>query len=157
MYRAFPEVDNWPNSWKLHNAYVKHMNAYSLPTIPVICMCNFFTVKGVILISVSYFVHQATSKTSEQLVRIFNWQQIFFWLNVREAVTLIGAIGREYSLFSLVNTMFICHNRLYPQLMGYRKWFLHKFERKVAYRIVALRVETMRHITSEPIKKSRAG
>ena len=53
------------------------VRACTRPTIPANCKRNFFSVNAVILTYGLHFVHQATSKTSEQLLKSFNWPQIF--------------------------------------------------------------------------------
>ena len=55
---------------QLEVACGKRLSAYTLPTIPEICKRIFFSVKVIILTSLRDFVHQATSKASEQLARM---------------------------------------------------------------------------------------
>ena len=62
------------------------------------------------------------SNTSEQLASSFNWSEIFFWPNLKEAVILIRAIRER--ILNLLNTMFNCRNMPYPQLIGCRKRLL---------------------------------
>ena len=78
----------------------KRVRAYTLQAIPPICKRDFFSVKVVILTCLWHFVYQATSKKIEQLSRSFNWLQIFFWPNVKEAVILIHAIDHSRSLLA---------------------------------------------------------
>ena len=112
------------SNWK------RRVSAYTLPTIPAIYERNFFPVEAVILTSLWNFVHQATSKTSVQLIKSFNWLQIFFWTNFNEAVILIRATRER--IFNPLNTMFSCRNRPFPQLIACRKWLLQKLARKFA-------------------------
>ena len=97
---------------------------YTVSTISAICKCNFFSIKAVILTSFSYFVPQASSKTSEKLVTSFILQQIFFWIIVKEAVILI--LETRKRIFSLLNTMFSCCYRSFPKLIGCHKQLLAK-------------------------------
>ena len=136
-------------------ACAKRVSAYTLPTIPAICKCNFFFDKPVILNFLWHFAHQVTSKTFEQLTKSFNWPKIFFWRNVKEAVILIRTT--QEIIFSQLNTMFSNHYRSFLQLIGCRKWLLHKTCTKVAWCIVALIVVTLRHNSSKPINNSWAG
>ena len=91
-------------------------SAFTLPTIPAVCERNFFSDEAVIFAFLWNFVHQATSKTSEQLARSFNLPQIFYRPNVKEAVILIRATQER--IVSLLNTMFSCHNIPFLQLIG---------------------------------------
>ena len=70
------------------------------------------------------------SKTSKQMTRSFNWPQIFFWPNVKDAVILIRATRDR--IFSLLKTMFSCRNITFPQLIGCRRRLLQKLARKIA-------------------------
>ena len=114
---------------QLEVACARRMSAYTQPTIPAICKPNFFSAKAVILISFWYFVNKAYSRTSEQLSSSFNWPDIIFWPNVEEAVILIRATRKW--IFSVLETIFSCHNKLFLQpIIGCK--LLLKLARKVA-------------------------
>ena len=114
---------------ELEVACAERVSEFTLPTIPAICKHNFFSVKLVILASLGHFMHQVASKTFEQLARSINLPHIFFRLNVKETVTLIRATRKR--IFSLLNTMFSCRNRPFPQLIGCRKWLLQNMYEKL--------------------------
>ena len=114
---------------QLEVACAKRVSTCTLQIIPAICKCNYFSVKAVILTSSCHVVHQATSKTSEQLAMSFNWPQIFFWTNLKEDVILIRATRKR--IFRLLNTMFSCRNRPFPQLIICHKRFQQKLVAKL--------------------------
>ena len=79
---------------QLEVACAKRVSVYTLPTILAICKRKYFSVKAFILISLWHFVHQAMSKTSEQLVRRFNLSR-----TLRRLLSSFVKIGRKYSAY----------------------------------------------------------